>query len=513
MATFWERINDARRAATAAFAGQSFNPAGDVVSPGDYGVYHGLTNRERERVALYEQYWNYYNGRHRAHLRRRQSPQGPGPDDNTIVNVSRRIVNKGIGFLFGVPLEWEIPDAESSMTGENDASEFLSAVWRSDEWRMVFLQELAQNGFVTGDWFVQIVPGDPMTPGGALPRIVNVNPSMIFPNWNPDDIDDVWSYEMRWQNADGDPVRLIHSLDSDREGVWVTWSETLQRGVWRMTVEPEDWPYDWPMFLHGKNWPNANSFWGISDLEDADLNDAINSVASNLRRITRIYAHPIPWARGFGNSEIPIDGSRFAMATDPNANMGVLEMAQELKSSFDYLRFLRTAFAEITQIPENDPDRMTIGAQSGFALQVLYSDLMQKTMTKRNLYGMGVVEINRRLLEVGGYGENVRINLTWGDPLPMDQALTNASDAFELDRELISPETVAKRRGIDWEQEQERLTEHALNNQTLGALALTRFDQGLDTGFVPVGTRNDDERRSIPPGVAAATMGGIAAAT
>lgn len=513
MATFWERMNEARRAAVAAFAGSYSDP---MATSNPAGLYHGIDDRNRERIERYKQYWKYYNGQHREHLKRRNGPNGPGPDDNTIVNISRRVVNKGIGFLFGEPLAWELPDdldGESSAGTKSDVEQLLDDIWTSEDRRLVFLNEVGQNGFVVGDFFIQLVPANPAIPG-SLPSFVNVDPAMIFPTHNPDNIDEVWAFEQRWLGRGGLPTRMIHALDEDRPGLWVTWTEQYFKGDWTVTVEQEPWPWPWPMYVHGKNWPNANSFWGISDLEDADLNDAINSVASNLRRITRIYAHPVPWARGFGKGDLPLDGSKFATATDPNATMGVLEMANELKSSFDYLQFLRTAFSEVTQVPENDPDRMTIGAQSGFALQVLFDDLMSKTKIKRALYGQAIVTMNEHLLEMAGAGPDQQVVLHWGNPLPKNANDQNAVDGFDLGSDLASHETVATRRGLDWEQEQERIAEESLDKQSIGALALANFDAGMGPGGQgpgPVGGERTPD--SVPPGVVAAVTGTTAATT
>lgn len=465
MATFWDKVVSATKAAASAWV-QVDNY--QLSTPMPTSIYYDLPDSERQRVDRYRLLWKYYRGEHKKHLKVRMTPAGPGPDDNVIVNISRRIVNKGVDFLFGAPLTWQLD--ESTETKEEEA---LAAVWKSHEWRMAFLSELAINGGVTGDFYMQIVP--PKN-GEQYPRVVNLNPSIVFVTTNPNDIDDVWSYQLR-QSSGGTIMRTIHAMNEDRQS-WQTWTEALTTNEWRRIDEPELWPYSWPMIIHGKNLPNPNNYFGCSDLEDADINDTINMVASNINRITRIFAHPIVWGRGFGSSEMSLDASKVAMTSNPDATMGALELAREMNAPQEYLRFLRNTFAEVTAVPQNDPERLGIGAQSGFALKVLYNDLTLKTGIKRSLYGMAIVETNRRLLEMMGYGNDRMVKLQWEDPLPIDERAMTESDKFDIEAGIASKQTVSQRRGYDWDTELERRQAEQVSDGNVGEMLLRAFERG-----------------------------------
>jgi len=478
MATLWERLNQAAEAAISNWRAAPTDPGSPM------SIYTGLSSEQKDHIKRVQLLRKYYAGEHRKHLKRRMGPSGEGPDDNLVINISRKVVNKGVAFLFGKPISWEIPegiDGELS-SAESPAEASLAEMWVSKEWQGQFLQEVAMNGGITGTAYVQLVPQGEEEP----PRLVNLDPAFVIPHWNPTDVDQVWAYELRYMK-NGSAHRMIHTLEvaedteegpGETTGFWTTFTEKLERGRWVVVEEPEQWPYEWPYIVPIKNLPAPNSFYGISDLEDADMNDAINKVASNLMRITRIYAHPQPWAKGFGKNDIPMDGSKFAMSSQDWASMGVLEMAQEMSSSFELLRFLRTSFADITQVPESDPDRMAIGAQSGFALRVLFGDLLDKTEMKRNTYGQAIVEINKRGAELMGLGEDVETILHWSDPLPPNAQEDTNRDAFELDAKLSSRERIAKRRGIDWDVEKARVSQEATLNDTLGQALITAFEQG-----------------------------------
>ena len=441
MATFWERLQSAAKAAAAAWYG---TPATSITA--NYLSKSSMGSADLERVERYGLLWQYYKGEHRKHLKVRMTPAGKGPDDNVVINLSRRVVNKGVYFLFGKPLIWQLDE-----TAQTQQEIMLERIWGSHEKRMAFLAELGMNGGVTGDFYLQIVPPKP---GEELPQVINLNPSLVFPQTDPNDISKEWAFQLRWMRGD-QICRTVHALREDGQA-WETWDEAWMQGTWSRISDPQLWPFSWPMIVHGKNLPNPNSYFGLSDLEDADLNDAINMVASNINRITRIFAHPLVWSRLFGKDAVAVDTSQMMMSQNENASMGALELGRDLNSAQDYLRFLRTAFAEVTGVPESDPERMAIGAQSGFALKVLFNDLILKTGVKRSLYGNALVETNRRLLDLMSMGDENVVKLHWQDPLPVDERAEREGQQFDLDYELASTETISTKRGYDYQAEKQR---------------------------------------------------------
>lgn len=465
MATFWERIQAAAKAAYSAWQGQSLDSPSQPLS-----IYTGLEDADKQRVERYRLLWKYYKGEHKKHLKVRMTPAGSGPDDNVIINLSRRTVNKGAAFLFGEPLNWELTEGDQTPEEER-----LDDIWRSVEWKMSFLTEVALNGGVTGDAYIQIQPRE-----NDLPRLINLSPSIVFPHTNPDDIDDVWAYELRWRR--GQSIKRTIHAKAETGQQWEIFTETFASGRWVSDGDTQIWPWSWPAITHIKNLPNPNEFFGLSDLEDADLNDAINQASSNLNRVIRIFAHPVIWGKMMGSDSL--DPSKIQMANNKDAMMAALELAKDLGSAQEYLKHLRTMFSEITQVPENDPDRMRIGAQSGFALKVLFHELVQKTNLKRWLYGKEIIELNRRLLEMEGMGDNHVCTLHWQSPLPINEAEMADSYKFDLEAGLASKETVSTERGYDWETEQERMQAEQAADGNVGEMLLRAFERGAGAGPV-----------------------------
>lgn len=447
MANFGERL---QRSAVAAYA--AWNGTTNYTQPqANHGMWQGLSAQDAERFAKYKVLWKYYSGEHKRALKQRTLNGTPGPDGNVTINLSRRVVNKGAAFLFGEPLGWDVKGANTG-----PAKETLNAIWRSDEWKMAFLNELAINGGVYGDIYVQVVPA---TTPLSMPRIINLDPCIVVPHYSADDIDEVYEYELRWR-AQGTLKRTRYVWADDGLS-WDIVSEILANGKWVADphVPPEVWEYSWCPIIHGKNLPNPNNFFGTSDLEDADLNDAINGTVSNLNRIVRIFAHPVIWGKMFSKGDL--DVSKVSLATDKDAHLSALELARDVSGAQGFADFLSTEFSEVTQVPGNDPETLRAGAQSGFALRVLFHELVQKTGVKRALYGRVIAEASQRALELAGKGADNVISLSWRSPLPTDMHEQTESDRFDIDNGLVSRQTLAARRGYDWEQEKARLSEEA----------------------------------------------------
>lgn len=426
--------------------------------------YERILQSEAERLAHYVTCWKYYDGDHTKPLKVKTGE----PDDNVIINLSKLIVDKGVSFLFGKDVGFEL--AEGTETPEE---EYLAKVWKRNR-KMTLLSQVALNGGVTGHFFVKIM-ADGIEKG--IPRLVNLDPAYVRPVWDPDDVDRVLWYKIEYAavNVDGDsPIykkQLITRME-DGDGVTRTW--LLQwyeaiRGRKYELVREEEWDWPWPPIVDSQNLPAPNEYFGTSDLEDADLNDAVNFSASNILRILRYHAHPKTWGKGFKASQVEIGVNDMIILPSADAMVDNLEMESDLASSRQYMADLMGAFREVSRTPQLDPARVNIGALSGFALRILYGPLLEKTETKRRLYGDMLVELNRRLLDLGGFGDGHYTTLHWADPIPFDPR--EETDALKADRELgiVSQETMATKRGYDWSVEGARLESEGV--QELAKLA------------------------------------------
>lgn len=416
----------------------------------------------KERAALYARLWDYYRGRHHKPLTVKQGQA----DDNVLLNYSRRVVDKGLAFLFGPEVTFEV-DASDGRTPEE---EYLDQCWGTSEQKRRRLLDLGTNGGVTGTPFARLyLP----VQAGDLPRIAPIDPSLMDVITSDDDIDDIRAYHMLWRSGD---LWKRHRIDVQANGTWlITEEQSTKANTWQITAETP-WPYQFAPVFMCQNLPHPNDVWGISDLEEADINDAINWTASNINRILRFHAHPKTIGTGFAAEKLKNTSvDQFWAIDDPAAKVYNLEMQSDLASAYQMLGALKETYAKVTGVPDLDPDKVNVGALSGFALRILYGDLLEKTNVKRVTYGAMLSDINAALLEIGGFGQGQRVNTVWGEPLP--SSTEEEIKALAEDRKQGgSLQTYLERRGYDAEREMARIAAENAQRSTLGEELLRTFE-------------------------------------
>ncbi len=418
---------------------------------------------ETARLVRYRRAWDAYFGRFRKPLKVRQGQ----PDDNVIVNFVRIIVDKGVAFLFG-----HEPRFELSEVRETDAEVWLRECWRVNR-KMQFLQKLALNGAVCGHAFVKIVPREP------YPKLVNLSPEYVHVVTDPDDIDEVVRYIIQYPavGPQGERLTVRQVIERDDGGRWLVTDQVAQGDGPFVTRSETVWPWNWPPVVDCQNLPSPNEYYGIPDVEGdvIALNDAINFVLSNMARIVRFHAHPKTWGKGFSAKQLSVAVDETIVLPSPEAELHNLEMQSDLEASIRLYERLREALHEITRVPEVATGKLDrAGALSGVALHILYQPLLEKTRQKRMTYGEMLVELNRRLLEIGGFGPDNATTIHWPELLPKD--LMQERQAALIDMQLgVSQDTILQRLGFDPELERAK---REATSADMAEKMLEAFDRG-----------------------------------
>ena len=344
-------------------------------------------------------------------------------------------------------------------------------VHETPEQQQAHLIELGLNGAVCGDFYIQLRINEE-----GIPQPYNLNPSTVFPQFDGFNHNIINAYDIRF-TKDETVWRIKHFPNNAQSWAVEYQYQDENLNQW-ITDEGMSylWEYPFPMIIKGKNLPKPNSPFGYSDLEDADINDYINMSSSNMNKIIRLFAHPIVWGRNFN-----LDGadlSQIQMANDDKAVLEALELARDLTSAKDYISSLKTSYHEINSIPESDPEKMKIGAQSGFALNVLNNDLMLKTGIKRSLYGSAIKEFYNKAFFILGESD-VNVKLNWQNPLPIDLREQTDGHRFDLEAQLSSKKTLAAMRGYDYEEEVGRQQEEVSFSDSIGTALLRNFERGI----------------------------------
>lgn len=433
-------------------------------------IYSALADQlEKDETSRLEQFrnaWKAYYGDLPKPLKVR-----PGTvDDNIRLNFARLIVDKGVSFLFGKEVNFEIDEGETT-----PAETWLSGCWQRNR-KMTLLQKAALNGGVCGHCFLKIQ----YTPGDEYPRLIVLDPETVTVVLAADDLENVLSYKIQYPSKDPiskKPVAIRQLIERDG----TRWMITDQVGSidslsWRTTGE-QIWPYAWPPVVECQNLPAPNEFWGVSDIEPdiLEVNMAINFVVSNTGRILKYHAHPKTWGKGFDASQLKIAVDETLIIPSETGELHNLEMQTDLSSSIEFYKRLKEALHEASRIPEVATGKLeSTSGLSGLALQILYQPLLEKTETKRLLYGDMLVELNRRMLEIGGFGTDNITEIHWPELLPTDPL--QERQAALIDQQLgVSTDTLLMRLGYDPDLEREKSQK---STEQLGDQLLSAFDKG-----------------------------------
>jgi hypothetical protein len=433
-----------------------------------------MVEDDRQRLEEIKQGWQAYYGDHKKPLRIK-----PGkPDDNIIVNYTRLIVDVGVSFLFGQPGEGEtlkfVTDGDDESQTEEEA--YLADVWARNK-KLSTLYKLGINGSVAGTAFIKVLARD-----NQPPRLIVLDPATVLPEWDPDDIEQVVRWTVRYvahDPATGRPVERRQVMEPSGP-IWTIVDEERASGKrdWQV-VQETVWPYSWSPIHYCQNLPDPNVFWGISDLSTdvIKLNDSVNFVLSNLNRILRYHAHPKTWGKGFSADQIQVDADGTLILNNPDATLQNLEMLNDLSSSIQFYDRLRQSLRELTHVPEVALGGMEDASRvSSLALRVMYSPLLMHTAKKQSTYGDMLSELNMHLLEMGGYIPRWVEN-SWPYVLPGDP-YQDAQMGLLHQQLGASKQTTLRRLGFNPLFEAEQVAEE---NTNVGEALLAAFDRGQAT--------------------------------
>lgn len=430
-----------------------------------------MEDLELERAVAFRELWKLYDGEHPESLPVVKGAEGrPDTNDNVMYNLSRLTVDKGVSFLFG-GIDQEVRFGLED-EGESTDEAWLEQVWDSNG-RKTLLGNVATNGGVCGHLFVRLYEdGAKLDP--LLPRLVNLDPATVLPIYADDDYEIVLGYKVQsvierlGQKAvrrtliepNGIDVADLAADPREAQSWLVTDQIAIGEGDFLTMGEPEVWDYPFAPIVDAQNLPAPNEFWGASDLDGGveALNYAINRSLSSMQRILRLHGHPKPYASGVTPEQIAIliQGVDRIITLPENVKLDQLEVSAEgMTAGIEYFRQLKAAFHDMAKNPQVDPEKLgAIGGLSGVALRILHQPLLEQTGTKHGTYGDFLVDVNRRLLQLGRR-EPRTVEISWPDPIPL--AFKETAEGLALAREMgLSQETALEELGFNPQMEAER---------------------------------------------------------
>jgi hypothetical protein len=401
-------------------------------------------------------------------------------DDNIVLNFTGLIVSRSVSNLFGGGVKFILPNGD-----ESPEAVWLNTCWSANN-QEITLHRVGTYGTESGTCFVKIVPdGAVGSDGKTYPRLIVLDPATVTVDTMPEDVEVPIRYTIRFNiiGFDGKEVARKQVVELDDTNRWtITDYQAGQStgGHWQIMGETMVWGFDFPPIIHWHNLP-AVGVYGQPDItEDViELQDRINFIAGNQSKIIRMAAHPIIKAVGIrkGESEF-IDTAPGNMLPVPvGGDLGYLEPSTDITKSLEYVRFLRQALFDITQQVDLDTLGDKLGSLTNFGLKVLFADAVSRIHTKQELYGAALIELNRRMLVIGGFAGDAG-SIQWGEWLPESEQ--EESNAIKQDMELglVSKETAATMRGYDYQHEKELMAAEQVQTDNVGAALLRAFNRG-----------------------------------
>jgi hypothetical protein len=418
----------------------------------------------------------YYNGEHPEQLKTK-----PGQyNDNVAMNYIGLAIERAISRTFN--------GLTFKLTNDKDQA-FIDNVFTANNLKQ-FLMQVGLNGGVYGTPFVKIVPDGIIhkLTGDPTYRLIVLDNEItkVFPN--PFDVDEPQKYEIVFSVEDTAYMERTSKIDlNDPLSYWLVEHFIMPKGKRKWIPDPEQPPYTFqypfPPIHHWKNLPSLKASHGCYGSTDAEwatgVQDKHNFANSNISKTIRLNAAPPTIATGFSQApDIATGPGSLFWTSNDLAKVYNLQANADIDGSRAFAGDLQSA---IFQLMREVPPAVIAQLGSGltnFVMRVVFSDAVDKTDTKRELYGDALLEINRRLLVLNGDERADPGTIEWGDALPVNPTEQIVEDEFLLRNGLDSKKDIAARHGVDLEAIQPDLDAEAAAKNALGGNLLRDFIAG-----------------------------------
>jgi Phage portal protein, SPP1 Gp6-like len=430
-----------------------------------------ITEQDKKRQRAIADAWQAFDDELPPSL---EPMEGEDPElANVAENIVSSCVEDVISFLFGDELQITV-----DKRAPKEAQAALDETWGRKEARLPLLQELAQNGLLSGHGFIRIVPN-----ADESIRLLASDPMCIFVQTAPGDcktpilhcieycceemlggkaVQRYYREEIRRidPQQDDDQYEDVGPNGIENDVTWVSqhWTRIGDKGAWTPNGDPIVWPYSYCPLQGCQNLVRANSFWGKPDTTKGliALNKAINFVLSNINKVGKLYAQPILYAPGAGEGVLGLEPGKIIQLPLPEQKIEAVQITSDLANHLLFYDKLEGVVERATSVPamasgvsKNMPHQI-----SGIALKTMCMALLKLIDKKRCLYGELIINVSKAILQIKGFAPEIDVTLGWQNPLPSDTA-ADANTALTLQQLGVSRRTLLRELGYDPEQEAE----------------------------------------------------------
>lgn len=468
---------------------------------------------EIDRITRYYLFWKFYKGLHWKDFN----------DGLISFNYVRAFIDKVSMFLLGnEAFSLQVKSYYSDQIDprlERVAEQLLMYHWgKSDKLQLAY--EILQMGGITGDCWIGA-----SWQNGEDDKFVKVqvyDSRQCFPQFENGDFDRMKSFLVR-QPLDSNknqPYKMyVVKITKDSYETWYQRDVTLNESeIVKYESKKTKNKYGFIPVVHIKNRPNSEGYYGVSDANDIlKLNKVYNEMNQQVKAIIDYHVTPTTVITGASAKSLKKGLGQIWSGLPAEANVFNLGLDVDLSATIEFIKDLKTAMHELSDVPENSLGKIqAISNTSAAALQITYHPLIQQANLKATTYGEGITEMNtmilrileiedprnKRLRELKKLAPNFRSEMrivpvfAYGFPKDRMDELNRAE--IELRLQLGSRKEIMERMG---KQNIDQLLEQIDDDTLHKALLQQKLQEALGGGVPPPpGSNPDDDPDSVDDG-------------
>ncbi len=329
------------------------------------------------RLNRYANNWAWYLGHHWAYRREIGEPQ-------LVFNWVRAFSDFLTNFSFGKGIFFTSPEATQAIVPY-----LLKEVWEVHNNKHAVLNEIGQQGSVSGDVFVKVAYEPPYVDVANIPhegriRILPLNPAFCFPEWHPHDRTRMIRFKLKykfWGTA-MDGTRQVMTY------VELITEEYIEEYINDELIDQRPNTLGEIPVAYCPNFAVSSSPWGLSDIQELiPLNREYNEKATEISDIINYHVAPVTVITGAKASNLEKGPRKIWAIGSEKAKVQNLELETNFTGPLGYMELLKQAMHEMTGVPATALGTLQpISNTSGVALALQYQPLMLKHDRKKTQY-------------------------------------------------------------------------------------------------------------------------------
>ena len=341
------------------------------------------------RLNRYANNWAWFLGHHWAYRREIGEPQ-------LVFNWVRAFSDFLVNFSFGKGIYFSSPEATKAIVPY-----LLKEVWEVHNNKHAVLNEIGQQGSVSGDVFAKVAYEPPYVDAAKVPhegkiRILPLNPAFCFHEWHPHDRTRMIRFKLKykfWGTA-VDGTRMVMTY------VELITDDMIEEYINDELIDQRPNLLGEIPIVYTQNYAVSSSPWGLSDIaEIIPLNREYNEKATEISDIINYHVAPVTVITGAKASNLEKGPRKVWAIGSDKARVQNLELETNFTGPLGYMELLKQAMHEMTGVPATALGTLQpISNTSGVALALQYQPLMLKHERKKTQYIPFFQKINELII-------------------------------------------------------------------------------------------------------------------